>query len=113
MKIKTYTARDMKTALRLVRDEQGPDAVILSTRHFAGGVEVSVAMDAEEARCSGRPRPPPAPRRLRRSAMAPLTSPAPAPLPAPRLRWTRSSARNCARCASCWNRSCRSWRGTI
>ena len=49
MKIKTYTARDMKSALRQVRDEQGPDAVILSTRHFAGGVEVSIAMDPQQA----------------------------------------------------------------
>jgi len=47
MKIKNYTARDMRSALNQVRDEQGPDAVILNTRHFAGGVEVSVAMDME------------------------------------------------------------------
>jgi flagellar biosynthesis protein FlhF len=49
MKIKTYTARDMKGALRQVREEQGPDAVILSTRHFDGGVEVSIAMEPDEA----------------------------------------------------------------
>lgn len=48
MKIKTYIARDMKGALRQVREEQGPDAVILSTRHFAGGVEVSIAVDPDE-----------------------------------------------------------------
>jgi flagellar biosynthesis protein FlhF len=48
MKIKTYTARDMKGALRQVREEQGPDAVILSTRHLPGGVEVSVAMEPED-----------------------------------------------------------------
>jgi flagellar biosynthesis protein FlhF len=48
MKIKTYIARDMKGALRQVREEQGPDAVILSTRHFAGGVEVSIAIEPEE-----------------------------------------------------------------
>jgi flagellar biosynthesis protein FlhF len=47
MKIKTYTARDMRTALRMVRDEQGPDAVILSTRHLPEGVEVTVAVDPE------------------------------------------------------------------
>src|SRR6185369_4707520 len=49
MKIKTYTARDMKAALRQVRDEQGPDAVILATRHFAGGVEVSIAVEPDAA----------------------------------------------------------------
>lgn len=47
MKIKTYTARDMRSALRRVRDEQGPDAVILSTRHLPEGVEVSVAVDPD------------------------------------------------------------------
>ncbi|MEY4761016.1 MAG: hypothetical protein RLZZ200_872 [Pseudomonadota bacterium] len=47
MKIRTFIARDMRQALRQVRDEQGPDAVILSTRHVPGGVEVSAAVDAE------------------------------------------------------------------
>lgn len=49
MKIKTYASRDMRSALRLVRDEQGPDAVILSTRHFDDGVEVTVAVEPEAA----------------------------------------------------------------
>ncbi|WP_457016448.1 flagellar biosynthesis protein FlhF [Luteimonas sp. A482] len=41
----------MRTALRMVRDEQGPDAVILSTRTSAGGVgiEVVAATDYDEA----------------------------------------------------------------
>ena len=47
MNIKTYTAKDMRSALRRVREEQGPDAVILSTRHLPEGVEVSVAIEAE------------------------------------------------------------------
>jgi flagellar biosynthesis protein FlhF len=49
MKIKTYASRDMRSALRLVRDEQGPDAVILATRHFDDGVEVTVAVEPEAA----------------------------------------------------------------
>lgn len=49
MNIKTYNAKDMRSALRKVRDEQGPDAVILSTRHLSDGVEVTVAVDAEPA----------------------------------------------------------------
>jgi len=49
MKIKTYTARDMRSALRLVREEQGPDAVILSTRTGVNGVEVEVAIDTTAA----------------------------------------------------------------
>jgi flagellar biosynthesis protein FlhF len=47
MKIRTYVARDMRQALRLVRDEQGDDAVILSTRHLEDGVEISVALDPQ------------------------------------------------------------------
>ncbi len=51
MKIKTYTAPDMRQALRLVRDEQGPDAVMLSSRQVPEGVEITVAIepDAVEA----------------------------------------------------------------
>jgi flagellar biosynthesis protein FlhF len=45
MKIKHYRATDMRQALRLVRDEQGPDAVILSSRRIQGGVEVVAAVD--------------------------------------------------------------------
>ncbi|MFM1885590.1 MAG: hypothetical protein RL026_747 [Pseudomonadota bacterium] len=47
MKIRTYMARDMRSALRQIREEQGPDAVILSSRQVAGGVEVSAAVDPE------------------------------------------------------------------
>lgn len=35
----------MRTALRQVRDAQGPDAVILSSRRVSGGVEVVAAVD--------------------------------------------------------------------
>ena len=38
MKIKRFFATDMRQAIRLVRDEQGPDAVILSSRRVDGGV---------------------------------------------------------------------------
>ena len=34
MKIKRFVAPDMRQAMRQVRDEQGPDAVILSTRRL-------------------------------------------------------------------------------
>src|SRR6478736_8817535 len=47
MNIKTYHAKDMRSALRRVREEQGPDAVILSTNHLGDGVEVTVALDDE------------------------------------------------------------------
>lgn len=45
MKIKHYRAADMRTALRQVRDAQGPDAVILSSHRVPGGVEVVAAVD--------------------------------------------------------------------
>lgn len=45
MKIKHYRAQDMRQALRLVREAQGPDAVILSSRRVSGGVEVVAAVD--------------------------------------------------------------------
>ncbi len=47
MKIKTYTHRDMRSVLRQVREEQGPDAVILSSRQLPDGVEVTVGVDPE------------------------------------------------------------------
>ncbi len=49
MRIKRFIAPDMRTALRMVRDEQGPDAVILSNRTTAAGIEVVAATDYDEA----------------------------------------------------------------
>lgn len=49
MKIKRYFAPDMRQAIRKVREEQGPDAVILSNRRVEGGVELVVAVDYDES----------------------------------------------------------------
>lgn len=49
MKIKTYLARDMRQALRQIGEEQGPDAIILSTTETGDGVEVTVAIEADAA----------------------------------------------------------------
>ncbi len=49
MKMKRYFAADARQALREVREEQGPDAVILSNRRVAGGVEIIAAIDYEDA----------------------------------------------------------------
>ncbi|HTD75457.1 MAG TPA: flagellar biosynthesis protein FlhF [Steroidobacteraceae bacterium] len=49
MKIKRYTATSMRAALALVRAEQGPDAVILSSRRGDDGIEVIAAVDYDEA----------------------------------------------------------------
>jgi len=53
MKIKRYVAADMRNALRAIREEQGPDAVILSSRATAQGVEVCAAVDVELAAGQG------------------------------------------------------------
>jgi flagellar biosynthesis protein FlhF len=49
MKIKRFVASDMRQAMKLVREEQGPDAVILSTRRLAEGIEIIAALDYDEA----------------------------------------------------------------
>ena len=48
MKIKRYFAPDIRQAIQMVRDEQGPDAVILSNRSVDGGVEIVAARDFDE-----------------------------------------------------------------
>ena len=45
MKISRYSARDMRQALRVVREQLGAEAVILSSRRIKGGVEVTAAID--------------------------------------------------------------------
>jgi flagellar biosynthesis protein FlhF len=49
MKIKRYTADSMRAALAQVRAAQGADAVILSSRRGAEGIEVIAAVDYDEA----------------------------------------------------------------
>jgi flagellar biosynthesis protein FlhF len=76
MKVKTFQALTIQEALRAVKAELGPDAVILSTREVRGGaslfglfgrpmVEVCAAVDVETAET------PRFERELRRSAAAP------------------------------------------
>src|ERR1700733_14371389 len=48
MKIKRYMAVSMRAALAQVRAEQGPDAVILSSRRIEDGIEVIAAVDYDE-----------------------------------------------------------------
>ncbi|VXC08618.1 conserved hypothetical protein [Luteimonas sp. 9C] len=49
MKIKSFIAPDMRTALRKIREALGPDAVILSTRGVADGIEVVASLGYDEA----------------------------------------------------------------
>jgi len=49
VKIKRYLDKDMRHVLRRVREDQGPDAVILSNRRVDEGIEVIAAIDYDEA----------------------------------------------------------------
>ncbi|MGD8940040.1 MAG: hypothetical protein PVJ72_11710, partial [Gammaproteobacteria bacterium] len=49
MKIKRFFSQDMRSAIRLVREELGADAVILSNDRVNGGVEIVAAVDYDEA----------------------------------------------------------------
>src|ERR1700742_4103647 len=83
MKIKRYTAPSMRAALALVRSEQGPDAVILSSRRSDEGIEVIAAVDYDEA--------------LFKQVMPPRSvqpvAPAPAPASGPAARATAAPRR--------------------
>ncbi|MEW6354376.1 MAG: flagellar biosynthesis protein FlhF [Pseudomonadota bacterium] len=48
MKIKRFFAEDIRQAIRLVREELGSDAVILSNRSVSGGIEIVAAIDYDE-----------------------------------------------------------------
>lgn len=48
MKMKRYTAPDMRQAMKMVRDEQGADAVILASRRVDDRVEITIAIDDDD-----------------------------------------------------------------
>lgn len=56
MQLKRIIGPDVKTALRLVREQLGPDAMILSNRRVAGGVEIVAAPEADTAPAAAAPR---------------------------------------------------------
>jgi flagellar biosynthesis protein FlhF len=76
MKIVKHTARDMRQALRLVREQLGPDAVILQSRRSKGGVEVTAAIDFDAEQFAAQTAAPDGVRPLRPQE---LTPPAPEP----------------------------------
>lgn len=113
MKIKRFVAPDMRQAMREVREEQGPDAVILSTRRVDEGIEIIAAVDYDEALVREAARhgaaPAPAvvamPPELPPRAAAPLPPPPPVresrvETPAPANRPTRSATESPNRGAS-------------
>lgn len=99
MKIKRFQAKNMREAIRMVREEQGPDAVILSNHRVAGGVEVVAATDYDAALMQQAVRrgappeppatPPPAPRGEESRTVAAPPAPVPTPMPAPELQQLR------------------------
>jgi flagellar biosynthesis protein FlhF len=64
MKISKFNGTDMRRVLKTIREEIGPDAVILDTQQVGNGVEVTVAVDHDRRESSYAPQP---------------TAPAPAP----------------------------------
>ncbi|WP_061033689.1 flagellar biosynthesis protein FlhF [Vibrio splendidus] len=56
MKIKRFFAKDMRTALLQVKEELGSDAVIMSNKKVAGGVEIVAAIDGESSPSAASPR---------------------------------------------------------
>lgn len=48
MKIKRFFSKDMRSVIRMVREELGPDAVILANNQVNGGVEIIAAVDYDE-----------------------------------------------------------------
>lgn len=50
MKIKRFVAKDMRTALTEVKEFFGPDAIILSNKKVAGGIELVAAIDPESVK---------------------------------------------------------------
>ena len=71
MKIVRHTAPDMRQALRLVREQLGEEAVILSSRRTPQGVEVTAAVDFDAGSLEARA-----------VAAAAAAAPIPAPVPA-------------------------------
>lgn len=57
MKIKRFVAKDMRTALTEVKEFLGPDAIILSNKKVAGGVEIVAAIDPEATPVKASPEP--------------------------------------------------------
>ncbi|MDX5373819.1 MAG: flagellar biosynthesis protein FlhF [Pseudomonadaceae bacterium] len=57
MQVKRFFAADMRTAMKLVRDELGADAAIIGNRRVAGGVELTAAMDYQPATPARTPNP--------------------------------------------------------
>lgn len=77
MKVRRYFAANMRSALELVRQEQGPDVLILSNRKVDGGVELLTAVGEADAELIEKFTPKAA-RERREESRAALAAPPPA-----------------------------------
>lgn len=79
MKIKRFFAKDMRTALKEVKDELGVDAVIMSNKKLANGVEIVAAVDYDKAapKATAQPQAAPAPQRAVQQATHNFVKPEP------------------------------------
>ncbi|MHB9051711.1 MAG: flagellar biosynthesis protein FlhF, partial [Thiomonas delicata] len=55
MKIKRYTGTSTREVLARIRNDLGPDAVILSNREIVGGVELMAAVDFDASHLQAEP----------------------------------------------------------
>ncbi len=96
MKIKRYTGANTREVLTRIRNDLGPDAVILSNREIVGGVELMAAIDFDASALTTEhepvPQPAVAPMQPRVAALAPVPAPVPRPAPGAAVAPTRSSA---------------------
>ena len=49
MKLKRFFAKDMRTALSMIKEELGPDAVIMSNKRASDGVEIVAGIEESPA----------------------------------------------------------------
>lgn len=76
MKIKRFFAKEIRQAMRMVKEELGADAVILSNRSVEGGIEIVAARDFDEQAIHNKLREQPAPQPSHPDTMkAPDSSP--------------------------------------
>jgi len=74
MRIKRTFAPTMREALQLVKQEQGPDAVILGNNKVPGGVEILSAIDFDEVAIANMAAIAPAPRQVPQTVAASSTA---------------------------------------
>lgn len=90
MKIKRFTARNMREAMNKVRDELSDQAVILESRRLADGVEVVAAVDYDETHQQQSLRPAP----VAEPEPIAVSSPPPPPPPRPQTQPPSMQAAN-------------------